>query len=119
MTLAGPLRRVASKLMNKFGSDVTIRSVTTGAYDPVTGTAAETTTDIGVNGTLEDVNLSEVNELIQASDKRLLIAALDLNGTTITTADRVIIESITYQVISINTIEQGNQPITHELILRA
>jgi len=117
MSLASPLRKVASKLMAKFGGVATIRRVTLGAYNTTTGTAAETTTDTTVRGVLEDVNLREVNDLIQAGDKRLLIAAADLANAP-TPADRVIIAGRTLQVIQVRTIEQDNEPITYELILR-
>ena len=118
MALAGPLRKVASKLMAKFGGVVTIRRVTTGAYNTSTGTVTETTTDTAVRGVLEDVNLREANDLIQANDKRLLIAAADIANPP-TTADEVLIGAITHQVITVRTIEQDNTPITYELILRA
>jgi hypothetical protein len=117
MALAGPLRKVASKLMAKFGGTATIRRVVPGAYNPTTGTISETTTDTAVRGVLEDVNLREVNDLIQASDKRLLIAAADIANAP-TATDEVVIESRTLQVIEVRTIEQDNQPITYELILR-
>ena len=117
MSLASPLRKVASKLMAKFGGVATIRRVTLGAYNTTTGTAAETTTDTAVRGVLEDVSLREVNDLIQAGDKRLLIAAADLANAP-TPADRVIIAGRTLQVIQVRTIEQDNEPITYELILR-
>ena len=118
MALASPLRKVASKLMAKFGGVATIRRVTTGAYNTTTGTVTETTTDTAVRGVLEDVNLREVNDLIQAGDKRLLIAAADIANPP-TTADEAIIEGITYQTVQVRTIEQDNIPITYELILRA
>jgi hypothetical protein len=118
MTLANPLRKVASKLMSKFGGTATIRRVVTGAYNPTTGTVSETTTDTTVRGVLEDVNLREANDLIQANDKRLLIAAADIANPP-TTADEVLIGAITHQVIEVRTIEQDNTPITYELILRA
>jgi hypothetical protein len=118
MTLANPLRKVASKLMSKFGGTATIRRVVTGAYNPTTGTVSETTTDTTVRGVLEDVNLREVNDLIQAGDKRLLIAAADISSAP-TTADEVLISGTTHQVIEVRTIEQDNTPITYELILRA
>jgi hypothetical protein len=117
MALASPLRKVASKLMAKFGGVATIRRVTTGAYNTSTGTVSETTADTTVRGVLEDVNLREVNDLIQAGDKRLIIAAAD-TATVPTTADRVIISSRTLQVIEVRTIEQDNIAITYELILR-
>ena len=117
MSLASPLRKVASKLMAKFGGVATIRRVTLGAYNTTTGTAAETTTDTAVRGVLEDVSLREVNDLIQAGDKRLLIAAADLANAP-TPADRVIIAGRTLQVIDVRTIEQDNTAITYQLILR-
>lgn len=118
MALAGPLRKVASKLMAKFGGTATIRRVVPGVYNPTTGTVSETTTDTSVRGVLEDVNLREVNDLIQAGDKRLLIAAADIANPP-TAADEAIIEGITYQTVQVRTIEQDNTAITYELILRA
>jgi len=117
MSLASPLRKVASKLMAKFGGVATLRRVTSGVYNPTTGTVSETTTDTAVRGVLEDVSLREVNDLIQAGDKRLLIAAADLANAP-TPADRVIIAGRTLQVIQVRTIEQDNTAVTYELMLR-
>ena len=117
MALATPLRKVASKLMAKFGGLATIRQVAVGAYNTTTGAAAETNTDTVVRGVLEDVNLREVNDLIQATDKRLIIAAADLTNTP-TTADKVLVSSVVHQIIRVDTIEQDNTAITYELILR-
>ena len=118
MTLASPLRKVASKLMAKFGGVATIRRVTPGVYNPTTGTASETNTDTAVRGVLEDVNVREVNDLIQSGDKRLTIAAADVAAVP-STADRVLIGGVTHQIIRVTTVEQDNTAITHELILRA
>jgi len=118
MTLASPLRKVASKLMARFGGVATIRRVATGSYDTAAGTIAETNTDTTVRGVLEDVNIREVNELVQAGDKRLIIAAADLS-TAPTTVDKVLINSVVHQIIRIQTIEQDNTAITYEMILRA
>ena len=118
MTLSSPLRKVASKVITKFGGEVTIRRITVGAYNTSTGTAAETTSDTVLRGVLEDVSVREVNDLIQSGDKRLTVAAADVAAVP-STADRVLIGGITHQVIRVTTIEQDNEPITHELILRA
>lgn len=118
MSLASPLRKVASKLMAKFGGVATIRRVTVGAYNTTTGTATETIVDTVLRGVLEDVNLREVNDLIQAGDKRLIIAAADL-AIAPTAADKVLIASVVHQVISVKTIEQDNIAVTYELTLRA
>ena len=118
MALATSLRKVASKLINKFGGAVTLRTVASGVYNPTTGTASETVSDVTIKGVLQDVNAREVGDLTQSGDRRLIIAAADVNAAP-TAADRIIISGVTYQVIRIVTIEQDNQPITYELILRA
>ena len=103
--------------MAKFGGEVMYRSVTAGAYNTTTGAATETTTDTTVRGVLEDVRRSEVNDLVQQGDKRLMIAAADLASAP-TTADRIVISSRSMQIIEVRTIEQDNTAITYELILR-
>ena len=118
MALANPLRKVASKLMAKFGGVVTINRVTAGVYNPTTGTASEVVAGTVVRGVMKDVNVREVNDLIQSGDKRLTVAAADVAAVP-TTADRVIVGAVTHQIIRVTTIEQDNEPITHELILRA
>ena len=118
MALSGPLRKVASKVITKFGGEVTIRRITVGAYNTSTGTAAETTSDTVLRGVVEDVNVREVNDLIQSGDKRLTVAAADVAAVP-STADRVLIGGVTHQIIRVTTIEQDNTAITHELILRA
>ena len=118
MALADSLKKVASKVITKFGGDVTVRIVTAGAYDTSDGTVAETESDTTIKGVLEDVNLREVNELVQAGDKRLTVAADDL-ATAPETKDRVVIGSVVHQIIRVETTEQDNTAITHELILRA
>ena len=118
MALADSLAKVASTIIGKFGGDVTVRFVTAGAYNTTTGASAESTSDTAIKGVLEGISKAEVNDLIQAEDKRLTVAADDL-ATAPGTKDRVVISSVVYQIIAVNTVEQDNTAITHELILRS
>lgn len=118
MALVDSLQKVASTIVGKFGGDVTIRSVSASAYDSTTGVVTETESDTVIKGVLEGVSLREVNELIQAGDKRLTIAADDL-ATAPETKDRVVISAVVHQIIRVETTEQDNEAITYELILRA
>jgi len=118
MALADSLKKVSSKVITKFGGNVTVRYVTAGSYNTTTGAITESESDTTIKGILEDVNLREVNELVQAGDKRLTVAADDL-ATAPETKDRVIIGSVVHQIIRVETTEQDNTAITHELILRA
>ena len=74
----GLIAKAVSNAMKQAGGDVTIRYVTAGSYDTSAGTISQSTEDTTVPGVLENVNLSEVNELVQAGDKRLTIAADDV-----------------------------------------
>lgn len=118
MGLASSLQKVANKVIGKFGGDVTVRIVTGGSYNTTTGAIAESESNSTIKGVLSDVASREVNELVQAGDKRLMIAA-----TAVTTApktkDRIVISSVVHQIIQVNTIEQANTAIAYELILRA
>jgi hypothetical protein len=118
LALSGPLRKVASKVITKFGGEVTIRRITVGAYNTSTGTAAETTSDTVLRGVVEDVNVREVNDLIQSGDKRLTVAAADVAAVP-STADRVLIGGVRIRSSALLLSSRIIAAITHELILRA
>ena len=117
MGLAQSLEKVAGTVISKFGGDVTIRYVTAGVYNTTTGASTETTSDSVVKGVLEGVSKGEVNGLIEAGDKRLVVAAKDLPSAP-GTKDRAVISTVVYQIITVNTVEQEGVAITFELILR-
>ena len=118
MALASSLQKVASKIVGKFGGAITFSVVTAGAYNTTTGAITETITTSTIKGVLDAVSAREVNELVQATDKTLTVAAADLAAAP-TTADRVTIGGIIHQIIKVDKIEQDNQAIIYTLILRA
>ena len=118
MGLAQSLEKVASNVIDALGADVTIRYVTAGSYNTTTGAITETTSDTAIKGVVEAISQREVNDLIQASDKRLIVAAKELT-TAPETKDRVVISSVVHQIIRVQTIDQDNTAITYELVLRA
>ena len=117
MSLANALKKAASKTLSKLGGDVTIRQVTAGSYNTTTGAITETTSDTTIKGSLNNVNRSEVNDLIESQDKILTISAGDITFVS-TTKDRVVISSVEFKIISISVNEQNNTPISFELVLR-
>ena len=117
MSLANALKTAASKTLKKLGGDVTIRRVTAGEYNTTTGAITESTSDTTVKGALSNVNRSEVNDLIESQDKRLIIASKDISFVP-TTKDRVLISNVEFKVIQVITNEQDNTPISFDLILR-
>jgi hypothetical protein len=117
MALSTSLRKTASKLMLKFGGEVTFRRVTTGAYDPATGTATPSVATSTVKGVLEDVQEREVNDLIKGTDKKLTIAAADVSFEP-AVSDQVTVASRVMQIVQVNKIEQDNTAIVFEIFLR-
>ena len=118
MPLSSSLRKASKKAISGLGGNVTIRRVTTGAYNTTTGAIGETTSDTTVKGLVQDINAREVTELIQADDRKLINAASTLTYTP-SNADRGIIGSVSHQIICVKTVEQANTAITYELVLRA
>lgn len=118
MALVDGVRKGASKAIAKLGGNVTIRYVSNAAYNTTSGTVVENTTDITIKGVVQGVSNAEVNSLIEAEDKQLIVATADL-ATAPETKDRVVINSVEHQIISVNTVEQDNTAVTFELILRA
>lgn len=117
MALATSLRKVASKLMLKFGGEVTFRRITTGAYNTSTGAATPTAASITVRGVLENVNEREVNDLVKGTDKKLTVAAADLSFEP-SVADQVTVASRIMQIVQVIKIEQDNTAIVFEIFLR-
>lgn len=117
MALATSLRKVASKLMSKFGGEVTFRRISTGAYNTSTGAATPTASTTTVRGVLEDVTEREVNDLIRGTDKKLTIAAADVSFEP-AVSDQVTVSSRIMQIVQVNKIEQDNTAIVFEIILR-
>ena len=118
MALADSLGKVATNVIKALGADVTIRYVTAGSYNTTTGTVTETTSDTATKGVVQGISNREVDDLIKTTDKRLIISA-DEVATAPSTKDRVVISSVEYQIIQINTVDQDNTAITHEMVLRA
>lgn len=117
MALSSSLRKIASKVVGKFGGDIVFRRVTAGSYNTTTGAITETESNTTIKGVLDAVQKLEVNELIQESDKKLTIAAADL-AVTPSLADRIVISSVVHQIMKIDVIEQDNTAITYVLYLR-
>ena len=115
MGISSALKKVLTN--KKLSADITFWSVSAGSYNTTTGVITETNTDTSIKGVLEDINLREVNELIEATDKKIQIAAASLSSTP-TTKDKVIVGSITYSIIRIETNQFANEKLSFVCYLR-
>ena len=115
MGISSALKKVLTN--KKLSADITFRSVSAGSYNTTTGVITETNTDTTIRGVLENINLREVNELIEATDKKIQIAAASLSSTP-TTKDKVIVGSVTYSIIRIETNQLANEKLSFVCYLR-
>ena len=118
MGLASSLKKVANKTIMKFGGDIIIKRTTGSSYNATDGSVLKNTTSVTVKGFLENVVNAEVNELISQNDKKLNVSAQDLTFTP-TTKDVIIISSIEYQIIQIDTDTVENTNVKYIFYLRA
>jgi len=115
MSISNALKKVLTN--KKLSADITFRAVSAGSYNTTTGVITESNTDTSIRGVLEDINNREVNELIEATDKKINIAAASLSSTP-TTKDKVIVGSVTYSIIRIETNQLANDKLTFVCYLR-
>ena len=100
------------------GTSVTYRKVTAGTYNETSGELSQSFSDTPLKGFFENINLREVNDLIQADDRKLTIPANSLTFTPSTT-DQIVYSGVTYQIIRAGVNEQGGENLSYELYLRA
>ncbi len=118
MALGDLIAKALPKAFAKVGTEVTFRSVAVGAYNTSTGTVAETNTDTEHTGTLSDVSLRQVNELIQAGDKILTVPASEFAARP-DNKDKIVISTVVHQVITIRIEELNGVDLLYEFVLRA
>lgn len=111
-------RAAATKLLTNFGQTVTRRTYTAGAYNPATGTSAQTTADTSRIGVLLDYSSKGEQyisgNLIQVGDKKLLLDGVGDAALT----DRYIVQSVEYSVLSVMELKPSATSVMFELHLR-
>lgn len=117
MSFYSKLAETALTLLARFGQDVTRIAVTTAAYDPATGNAAETTvmgTRTGVLLSFAD-NLTHINGAqIEKTDKQLLLDAVG----PVEISDRYQVGTELYTVVSIDPVSPAGVVVLNQLHLR-
>ena len=120
MSFADAIQKAIQKVnqIPGIGVDVTYQRVSTGSYNAATGKVKDSSTDTTVKGVFTDVNNREVSDLVQADDRKCMIAANSLSNVP-TTVDRITYGGVTYQIISVKTVSQAGIDLSYELFLRA
>jgi len=100
----------ASKLLNRFGSAVTVKHKVVGAHDPIAGTVSNTITETVLNGVVTRIDKNNFPEAMIVEGDLLIY----LDGSC-EVADVITVNSIDYQVISTQPI----RPATDLILTKA
>jgi len=112
-----PLRKAASAVIRKLGTDVTLTRISSGAYDTSTGGGTPTSSNTAVQGTYFEYTTRELGDHIKLGDRGLIVAAKALAWNP-TTEDRVTDGSITYRIVGVKSPQATDQAAVHILQLR-
>jgi len=116
--LDGPLRQVASLLVGKFGTHGTFRRVSTGVFQPGTDTVANTAVDyLNIPCSVVDYTINEVRGGVQAGDRKVLVAAADLEVAP-TAEWQFLLGARTYRVIDVRITMSGDYAALYECQVR-
>jgi hypothetical protein len=104
-------------LVQEFGQQVTLRKVVTGAYNPSTGTAGNTTTDYSVKSYMAQFTLSELTlDTVVRGDRKALLSAYDTSGVPIPAPDEsdlLVGVGDTVRVVATQTIYSGDSVVCY------
>lgn len=78
MSVDSSVRRAIQRVMRKVGTEVIIRRVTVGTYDPTAGTGADTEVDYEVVGRRDPVKARQLSDTVKVGDEWFSFAAADL-----------------------------------------
>ena len=109
-------RTASSNILKAFGGQITYQQIASGIYNDSLGTVSELITEHTINGFIENIKKSEVNELVQQNDKKLTITRGDISFEP-TPTDKVVIAGVTYSVIAVDKDMVEGQDINYFLYL--
>lgn len=105
----------ATRLIKKFGRRHTFTRVSYGAYDPATGTSAETESAFTAYAVKDDFSAFERNDSsIQIDDIKLIAEA----SGAFEVDDLIDIESQDYRIVRVNPIKPADVVVAYELQVR-
>lgn len=119
----------AQHLLKKYGRSMILKRTVSGAYDPTTGgTAADTVTTYDCFGLIQYITRTSANQfygtttlketLIQKDDEMCFIAAKGLAIVPKHPIDRLVVDSLEYNVMFTTTLKAGISDVIHVLQIR-
>ncbi|WP_434033589.1 hypothetical protein [Cupriavidus sp. a3] len=122
MSFYDEMATLADELLREFGKALTLRRVVPGAYDPASGTSAETVTDYQGTGALFEYAMLAAGQtwipstLIEVGDKQCLLSPAGMPLPT--TGDKLLDGAEVWQVQNVKAVNPAGTPVLYELQIR-
>lgn len=120
MSFYDDMASTALRLIAQFGQTITLRDVTEGGYDPVTGSVTPgTTSDQEARAILQDYALQQSGASyaegteIRQGDKKITVAAKGLTPPQLTT--KIIAGGANWTIVNIKEINPAGTPLVYEI----
>ena len=117
MSFSTTVKKATKRLIDKFGSSITLTEVVKGIYDPITGETVDVKTPHIINGLIEEYKSSEIiPNVIDIEDLRVMLYASDfaLNKSWTVTHD-----SKEWKIINLSKLNTQNTLVYYELQIRS
>lgn len=111
MKALATLAKAVDDSMRLYGTPVTYRAVTPGAYTPGTGQGAETLADLPVTAILADSRVKLKDGAVRVFDAVLYFRGVDIAAPS--PLDRVLLAGAIYTVEPVQTFSANGQPVMH------
>lgn len=111
--------RVAKTLTKKFGRPAVLRRAGTAIYDPPTGQAFKSTSDIACEVVFEEFSEGQHDgTLVQAGDRKAIVARMRINVEPKPDADVLIEGGRTWRIVRLLGFSSGAQEAAYSLQVR-
>jgi hypothetical protein len=99
------------------GTAATLRAISRASYSPTTGLTTDTPTNTSVSGVLVEYEAHELNDQIQAGDRRFLLPATQVSTAPVPD-DHLIVGSQTFRIVRVTPLQAPTLNRIYDLQLR-
>ncbi len=103
----------------EYGSVITFKSITQGAYDPLTGNT-ETSTDTITNAIINRFASRELSEIVKDNTtvNTYELAAMFYHASTVKVNDKIVLNGATYNIIHVSPLYLQDVIIKYEVLIK-
>ena len=118
MTFYTDLRSAAEIMVTEYGQAVTLKRIAAGAYDPSTGTAAQTVTSYPGRAIMGNYSNRDIDGTLIMRGDRLATLACDTLGVVPSKDDVLTVDGVDWTVQSVEPVDPGGVALIYRLQVR-